>query len=127
MREFDLRALLAALHQHLKLLGATLEALDSTMPTVEGRPFDPDKDEAVILRGGNVTAGTRLPATLRATGLGTNYGSGVFVGDHVSGLLAPFPIIVSILAVFTHSHGRVVPRPARFRCPSRRPGGRRGR
>lgn len=43
---------------NLKLLGAALEALDSTMPTVEGRPFDPDKDEAVILRGGNVTADT---------------------------------------------------------------------
>ena len=92
MSKFDLRALLAALHQHqvrfvviggvavgahgflrgtedldivpapdpsnLKLLGAALEALDSTMPTVEGRPFDLDKDEAVILRGGNVTADT---------------------------------------------------------------------
>jgi hypothetical protein len=93
LSEFDLRALLAALHQHdvrfvviggvavgahgyvratedldlvpdpnpanLKLLTAALGALDSTMPTVEGRPFDPDKDGAVILRGGNVTADTR--------------------------------------------------------------------
>lgn len=45
---------------NLKLLTAALEKLDSTMPTVEGRPFDPDKDGAVILRGGNVTADTRF-------------------------------------------------------------------
>lgn len=45
---------------NLKLLTAALEDLDSTMPTVEGRPFDPDKDGAVILRGGNVTADTRF-------------------------------------------------------------------
>lgn len=45
---------------NLKLLTAALEALDSTMPTVEGRPFDPSKDGAVILRGGNVTADTRF-------------------------------------------------------------------
>lgn len=90
MSEFDLRALLAALHErevrfvviggvavgahgyvratedldlvpdpdpaNLKLLTAALVALDSTLPTVEGRPFDPDKDGAVIIRGGNVTA-----------------------------------------------------------------------
>lgn len=93
MSEFDLRALLAALHEHdvrfvviggvavgahgyvratedldlvpdpdpanLRLLTAALEALDTTMPTVAGRPFDPSKDGAVILRGGNVTADTR--------------------------------------------------------------------
>lgn len=45
---------------NLKLLTAALEALDSTLPTVEGRSFDPDKDGAVILRGGNVTADTRF-------------------------------------------------------------------
>ncbi len=94
MSEFDLRGLLAALHEHevrfvviggvavgahgyiratedldlvpdpdpanLKLLTAALEALGSTLPTVEGRPFDPDKDGTVILRGGNVTADTRF-------------------------------------------------------------------
>jgi hypothetical protein len=96
LSEFDLRALLAALHErevrfvviggvavgahgyvratedldlvpdpdpaNLKLLAAALEGLDSTLPTVEGRPFDPDKDGAVILRGGNVTADTRFGA-----------------------------------------------------------------
>jgi hypothetical protein len=45
---------------NLKLLSAALENLDSTMPTVRGRPFDPGKDGAVILRGGNVTADTRF-------------------------------------------------------------------
>jgi hypothetical protein len=44
----------------LKLLSAALEDLDSTMSTVPGRPFDPGKDGAVILRGGNVTADTRF-------------------------------------------------------------------
>lgn len=94
MSEFDLRALLAALHEHevhfvviggvavgahgflrstedldlvpdpdptnLKRLTAALEDLDATMPTVKGRPFDPSKDGAVVLRGGNVTADTRF-------------------------------------------------------------------
>ncbi len=32
----------------------------ATMPTVEGRPFDPSGDGAVVLRGGNVTADTRF-------------------------------------------------------------------
>jgi hypothetical protein len=27
------------------------------------------------------------------------------LGPHLSGLLAPFPIITSVLAVFTHAHG----------------------
>lgn len=45
---------------NLKLLSSALEELDTTLPTVEGRPFDPDKDGAVILRGGNVTADTRF-------------------------------------------------------------------
>jgi hypothetical protein len=44
----------------LKLLSAALEALDSTMPTVEGRAFDPSKDGATILQGGNVSADTRF-------------------------------------------------------------------
>lgn len=41
------------------MLSAALKALDSTVPTLEGRPFDPVKDGAVILRGGNVSADTR--------------------------------------------------------------------
>lgn len=31
------------------------------------------------------------------------------LGPHLSGLLAPFPIITSVLAVFTHGHGGVGP------------------
>ncbi len=27
------------------------------------------------------------------------------LGPHLSGLLAPFPVITSVLAVFTHAHG----------------------
>jgi hypothetical protein len=30
------------------------------------------------------------------------------LGPHLSGLLAPFPIITSVLAVFTHAHGGIV-------------------
>jgi hypothetical protein len=94
LSEFDLRALLAALHErevrfvviggvavgahgyvratedldlvpdpdpaNLELLTAALGALDSTLPTVKGRPFDPDQDGGVILRGGNVSADTRF-------------------------------------------------------------------
>jgi hypothetical protein len=30
------------------------------MPTVQGRPFDPSRDDAAVLRGGNVTADTRF-------------------------------------------------------------------
>ncbi len=96
MSDFDLRALLAALHErevrfvviggvavgahgyvratedldlvpdpdpeNLRRLTAALGALDSTLPTVKGRPFDPDRDGAVVLRGGNVTADTRFGA-----------------------------------------------------------------
>jgi hypothetical protein len=45
---------------NLKRLTRALEALDSTLPTAEARPFDPGEDGAVILRGGNVTADTRF-------------------------------------------------------------------
>jgi hypothetical protein len=45
---------------NLKLLTTALGKLDATMPTVEGRPFDPGEDGAVILRGGNVSADTRF-------------------------------------------------------------------
>jgi hypothetical protein len=45
---------------NLKRLTTVLEDLDATMPTVEGRPFDPSKDGAVVLPGGNVTADTKF-------------------------------------------------------------------
>ena len=106
MREFDLRALLQALHErevgfvviggvavaahgyvrgtedldlvpdpdpeNLKRLAAALEHLETTLPTVGERPFDPAKDTGVIRRGGNVTAMTRfggLDVVQRARGV----------------------------------------------------------
>lgn len=85
MTEFDLRALLAALHErdvrfvviggvavgahgfvrgtedldlvpdpdpeNLQRLTETLDALESTLPTVDDRPFDPAADAGVIRRG----------------------------------------------------------------------------
>lgn len=47
---------------NLKRLGAALAELDSTLPTVGDRPFDPASDGSVIRRGGNVTATTRFGA-----------------------------------------------------------------
>ncbi len=43
---------------NLARLAEALAALDSTLPTVAGRPFDPAADADVIRRGGNVTADT---------------------------------------------------------------------
>ncbi len=96
MTEFDLRALLEALHHHdvhfvviggvavgahgfvrgtedldlvpdpdpdnLKRLANALGALESTLPTVGGRSFDPATDARVIRQGGNVTATTKFGA-----------------------------------------------------------------
>jgi hypothetical protein len=47
---------------NLKRLTVALAALESTLPTVGGRPFDPSSDAGVIRRGGNVTATTRFGA-----------------------------------------------------------------
>jgi hypothetical protein len=132
LSEFDLHALLAALHRHrvrfiviggvavgahgflrgtedldlvpdpdpgnLRLLSLALGALDSTMPTVEGRPFDPDKDGAVILRGGNVTADTKfggLDVVQRLRGV-PDYS--VLVRDAVDSDLLGVPVRVCSLA-----------------------------
>lgn len=106
MSEFDLRALLAALHEqgvnfvviggvavgahgfirgtedldlvpepdprNLDRLTRALAALESTLPTVGGRPFDPTGDAGVVKRGGNVTAMTKfggLDVVQRAQGV----------------------------------------------------------
>jgi len=106
LREFDLRSLLAALHEHgvdfvviggvavgahgyirgtedldvvpdpspenLDRLAGVLEELDSTLPTVDGRRFDPRTDTQVVRRGGNVTAETKfggLDVVQRALGV----------------------------------------------------------
>lgn len=47
---------------NLKRLTVALAALESTLPTAGGRPFDPSSDAGVIRRGGNVTANTRFGA-----------------------------------------------------------------
>jgi hypothetical protein len=57
---------------NLKRLMATLGELNSTLPTAEGRRFDPATDAGVIRRGGNVTADTRfggLDVVQRARGV----------------------------------------------------------
>jgi hypothetical protein len=49
-----------------------LKRLDSTLPTVGERPFDPATDAGVIRRGGNVTTMTRfggLDVVQRARGV----------------------------------------------------------
>lgn len=45
---------------NLERLARTLDELESTLPTVAGRRFDPSSDAGVIRRGGNVTADTKL-------------------------------------------------------------------
>lgn len=46
--------------ENLKRLTEVLGELESTLPSVEGRPFDPATDAGAIQRGGNVTADTRF-------------------------------------------------------------------
>jgi hypothetical protein len=58
--------------ENLKRLMEALRKLDSTLPTVGERPFDPATDAGVIRRGGNVTAMTRfggLDVVQRARGV----------------------------------------------------------
>lgn len=58
--------------ENLERLTQALTELESTLPTVEERPFDPASDAGVIRRGGNVTAMTRfgeLDVVQRARGV----------------------------------------------------------
>ena len=58
--------------ENLKRLTEALGKLDSTLPTVGERPFNPAEDAGVIRRGGNVTAMTRfggLDVVQRARGV----------------------------------------------------------
>ncbi len=58
--------------ENLTRLTQALELLDSTLPTVGGRPFDSSSDAGVIRMGGNVTAMTRfggLDVVQRAQGV----------------------------------------------------------
>jgi hypothetical protein len=57
---------------NLDRLTAALGELESTLPTVKGRRFDPATDARVVRRGGNVTADTRfggLDVVQRARGV----------------------------------------------------------
>lgn len=58
--------------ENLGRLTEALRKLDSTLPTVGERPFDPATDAGVLRRGGNVTAMTRfgeLDVVQRARGV----------------------------------------------------------
>lgn len=58
--------------ENLQRLTDALSTLESTLPTVGGRPFDPATDAGVIRRGGNVTATTKfggLDVVQRARGV----------------------------------------------------------
>ena len=58
--------------ENLARLAEVLKRLDSTLPTVGERPFDPATDAGVIRRGGNVTTMTRfggLDVVQRARGV----------------------------------------------------------
>jgi hypothetical protein len=58
--------------ENLKRLSDALSRLDSTLPTVGERSFDPTSDLGIIRRGGNVTAMTRfggLDVVQRAQGV----------------------------------------------------------
>lgn len=58
--------------ENITRLTEALRTLDSTLPTVGERPFDPATDAGVIRRGGNVTAITRfgeLDVVQRARGV----------------------------------------------------------
>jgi hypothetical protein len=60
--------------ENLRRLTEALAELESTLPTVDDRPFDPSADAGVIRRGGNVTAMTRfggLDIVQRAQGVPT--------------------------------------------------------
>lgn len=58
--------------ENLNRLTEALAELESTLPTVDDRPFDPATDAGVIRRGGNVTAMTKfgeLDVVQRAQGV----------------------------------------------------------
>jgi len=58
--------------ENLARLTKALTELESTLPTVDDRPFDPTTDAGVIHRGGNVTATTKfgpLDVVQRAQGV----------------------------------------------------------
>jgi hypothetical protein len=84
--------------ENLKRLTNALSALESTLPTVGGRSFDPATDSGVIRRGGNVTATTKygaLDVVQRAQGV-PSYSQ--LVDDAVESELLGIPVRVCSLA-----------------------------
>lgn len=84
--------------ENLKRLTEALEELESSLPTVGGRPFDPATDATVIRRGGNVTAMTRfggLDVVQRAQGV-PSYA--LLIEDAVESELLGIPVRVCSLA-----------------------------
>ncbi len=84
--------------RNLKRLIGALTKLEATLPTADGRPFDAAGDAAVIDRGGNVTAETRLGGldiVQRATGVP---GYSQLAEDSVQSELLGVPVQICSLA-----------------------------
>jgi hypothetical protein len=83
---------------NLDRLTDALTKLESTLPTVADRPFDPNSDAGVIRRGGNVTAMTRfggLDIVQRASGVPS---FSQLVDDAVESNLLGVPVLICSLA-----------------------------
>lgn len=84
--------------ENLNRLTEALTELESTLPTVAERPFDPDTDAGVIRRGGNVTTMTRfggLDIVQRARGV-PSYSQ--LIDDAVESDLLGIPVLICSLA-----------------------------
>jgi hypothetical protein len=84
--------------ENLGRLTEALSALESTLPTVGGRSFDPATDARVIRQGGNVTATTKfgaLDVVQRAQGV-PSYSQ--LTDDAVDSELLGIPVRVCSLA-----------------------------
>ena len=85
-------------HENLERLTGALDELETTLPTVGDRPFDPATDAGVIRRGGNVTASTKfgaLDVVQRAQGV-PSYSQ--LAADAIESELLNIPVRVCSLA-----------------------------
>ncbi len=83
---------------NLDRLTGALAKLESTLPTVAERPFDPNSDAGVIRRGGNVTAMTRfggLDVVQRARGVPSFT---QLIDDALESDLLGIPVLICSLA-----------------------------
>jgi hypothetical protein len=84
--------------ENLGRLTEALTELESTLPTVSERPFDPNRDAGVIRRRGNVTAMTRfggLDVVQRARGVPS---FSQLIDDAVKSDLLGIPVFVCSLS-----------------------------